>query len=483
MSPTTWFSSATRTPAILLALVIFANNFSAAEWKEKVLYSFQGLPNDGAYPAGGVVFDQAGNLYGATTYGGANDCPGITQCGIVFQLQAPAQRGGAWSEHVLYVFKGVNSNDGDAPVGGVIFDQSGNLYGTTAYGGTGKCELFGGRVGCGTVYELVPPKQKGGAWTERVLHSFQSGKDGYFPWGNLTFDSGGNLYGATQYGGGYGSCNAPYYQFCGTVFKLSPPKTKDGKWTEQVLYAFKSGSDGANPNGGLVFDNKGRIYGTTYFGGNESGECNGGVGGTGCGTVFALDPPMRKGSTWTEKVIHRFDGLDGGSPAGGVVFGRNGDLYCTTLGGGGGNFPSGAVIQLESHSDRTWTEQMLHSFQDNSDGGEPRSTLVFDAEGDLYGTATGGGPVGGGTIFRLRPTGDSWSFTAPYDFTGAPDGSYPFGNLIFDEAGSLYGTTQYGGSGQTCGRNGCGTVFMVRPRAPGSRPRLNVHSHESVFGR
>src|SRR5580704_17794308 len=226
--------------AILGAVFVFAPPASA-EWKEKVLYSFQGLPNDGAYPAGGVVFDKAGNLYGATTDGGANNCPGIAQCGTVFQLQAPAQNGGAWTENLLYVFKGVNSNDGNTPVGGVIFDQAGNLYGTTAYGGTGNCMLFGGRVGCGTVYVLMPPKQKGGKWTEKILHSFQSGKDGYFPWGDLTVDSAGNLYGATEYGGGYGSCNAPYYQYCGTVFKLSPPKTKGGKWREQVLYAFRSG--------------------------------------------------------------------------------------------------------------------------------------------------------------------------------------------------------------------------------------------------
>src|SRR5579859_6263524 len=202
---------------LLFAIVLIFAVSASAEWKEKVLYSFQGLP-DGAYPAGGVVFDQAGNLYGATTDGGANDCPGIAQCGTVYQLQPPVQKGKPWTESVLYVFKGVNSNDGNTPAGGVILDQAGHLYGTTAYGGTGKCQLFGSRVGCGTVFELVPPKQKGGKWTEKILHSFQSGKDGYFPWGDLTFDSAGNLYGATQYGGGKGtSCDA-FYQFCGTVF-------------------------------------------------------------------------------------------------------------------------------------------------------------------------------------------------------------------------------------------------------------------------
>ena len=99
------------------------------------------------------------------------------------------------------------------------------------------------------MYEVSPPKAKGGAWTETVLHSFQGGKDGYLPVGNLTFDKAGNLYGATYYGGGYGSCNSPYYQYCGTIFQLSPPKTEGGKWKEKVLYSFKGVTDGANPNG------------------------------------------------------------------------------------------------------------------------------------------------------------------------------------------------------------------------------------------
>jgi hypothetical protein len=269
--------------ATLLCILTFASAASAA-WKEKVLYSFQGLP-DGATAAGGVVFDPTGNLYGATTDGGANNCPGITECGTVYKLKPPVQKGKPWTESILYVFKGVNSNDGSTPTGGLIFDPAGNLYGTTAYGGSGGCMLFGGRVGCGTVYELVPPKQKNGAWTEKVLYSFKSGKDGYFPQGDLIFDTNGNLYGATQYGGGFGSCNAPFYQYCGTVFKLSPPKTKGGKWSEKVLYAFKSGKDGANPNGGLALDSAGALYGTTLYGGNQGCKTSAGIG---CGTAFAL---------------------------------------------------------------------------------------------------------------------------------------------------------------------------------------------------
>src|SRR5579863_5957305 len=188
-----------------LFVVILALGASAsAEWKEKVLYSFQGIP-DGAYPAGGVVFDKAGNLYGATGWGGAKDCISILQCGTVYQLTPPAKQGDPWKEKVLHIFRFVGKqNDGDGPQGGVTLDSSGNLYGTTAYGGTGNCQLFGSRVGCGTVYEMTPPKTKDSKWTEKVLYSFQSGTDGYFPWGDLTWDKQGNLYGATQYGGGYG---------------------------------------------------------------------------------------------------------------------------------------------------------------------------------------------------------------------------------------------------------------------------------------
>jgi hypothetical protein len=468
MNQTKFFDAASL-PLMRFALVLALAIGASAEWKEKVLYSFQGIP-DGAYPAGAVVFDSAGNLYGATTYGGANDCPGITQCGVVFQLQPPMHKGGAWTEHVLYVFKGVNSNDGDAPVGGVIFDQSGNLYGTTAYGGTGKCQLFGGRVGCGTVYKLVPPKQKNGAWTEQVVYSFQSGKDGYFPWGNLTFDSAGNLYGATQYGGGYGSCNAPYYQYCGTVFKLTAPKIKNGKWKEQVLYSFKGVGagkqfgDGANPNGGLVLDPKGAIYGTTYFGGNNvQGQCEGGVGGTGCGTVFKLTPPRRKGGQWTQTLLHRFDGQDGANSAAGVVFDRNGNLYGTTTYGPPHGY--GLVFELKKPSGKThsWRETVLHLFTDGFDGGYPAAGLVFDSRGNLYGTTTSSSAQG--NVFRIRRPirGGQWDFTVLYTFTGNPDGAQPSAPLVLDPARNIYSTTIDGGAGTGCGYGHCGTVFEVSP--------------------
>jgi hypothetical protein len=435
-------------------LLTFASPLSA-EWKEKVLYSFQGLP-DGAYPAGGVAFDKAGNLYGATTYGGANNCPGVGECGTVYQLQPPLQRGKPWREKTLYIFKGANHNDGSSPSGGVLMDQAGNLYGTNAYGGVGKCQLFGSRTGCGTIYQLIPPKQKNGVWKEKVLYSFQGGKDGQFPWGDLTFDSAGNIYGATQYGGGFGSCNDPFYKNCGTVFKLSPPKTKGGKWTEKVMHAFKNGTDGANPNGGLVLDIRGAIYGTTYYGANPG--CN-----STCGTVFKLTPT--KSGTWNEQQLLRFksDASMGGNPAAGLIFGTNGDLYGTTSWGGHDPINDvGTVFKLHRRKGGAWQEALLHSFKDGSpDGQRLLAGIVFDANGNLYGTASGGGTYFGGTAFELK-SGSKGNFKVLDSFAGPPDGEYPASNLIFDTAGNMYGTTQIGGTGYQC-QGHCGTIFQLQP--------------------
>src|SRR5579863_5405275 len=448
---------------LLLFLILMLASTASAEWKEKVLYSFQGLP-DGSVPAGGVVFDTHGNLYGATTEGGANSCPGIAQCGTVYQLTPPATKGDAWTETVLYTFLGKNHNDGNTPAGGVMIDAAGNLYGTTAYGGAGSCILLGTNVGCGTVYELSPPTQKGGAWTETVIYNFKGDTDGQLPVGDLVFDKQGNLYGATQYGGGYGSCNPSFYRHCGTVFKLNPPKTKGGQWTEKVLHGFKGGMDGANPNGGLVFDGTGAIYGTTSAGGNTN--CTG-AGFVGCGTVFELASAIAKGGAYGEKILRRFLNypIDGARPLAGLTFDGNGCLYGTTADGGA--YEEGTAFKLAPprRADNPWIETLLHQFTSGADGSLPSAALVFSFDGTIYGTASGGGRVGGGTVFQFRhPSQDGWIFGPLYTFLGAPDGSYPASSLIFDKAGNLYGTTQQSGNmGQNCGHDGCGTVFELSP--------------------
>ena len=434
-------------------LVLTAN--ASAEWKEKVLYSFQG-GSDGYQPAGGVVFDKEGNLYGATSYN--NSCENLLDCGAVYELSL---RQGAWVETTLHDFQGYSHQDGGTPVGGVILDASGNVYGTTAYGGTGSCVLLGTTVGCGTVYELSPPTQKGGEWTYVLLYNFQGGKDGLFPWGNLVFDKNGNLYGATQFGGGKGTtCNQYFDGNCGTVFMLGPPKKKSGKWTEKILHSFAGGTDGATPDGGLVLDSKGAIYGTTFGGGKESGECGAG----GCGTAFELKPPTTKGGVWPERVLYRFHGQDGANPAAGIAFGRNGHLYGTVSAGAtGGN---GAVFDLSAPTGNgvPWKETVLYRFRDQNDDSSPAAPLLFDTRGNLYGTASYGGPTGG-EVFMMKPPagkGGAWKLSVLHGFTGPPDdGLRPVAGLIFGTGATLYGTTQGGGSGSCQG--GCGTVFEVVP--------------------
>jgi uncharacterized repeat protein (TIGR03803 family) len=450
------------------ALFLVLPSTASAEWKEKVLYSFQGGTNDGSVPTGGVVFDPQGNLYGATTDGGPATCKPIGgACGTVFQLSPPPQVGGSWTETLIYQFQGKGSNDASVPNGGLIRDAAGNLYGVTAYGGTGDCILLGVPAGCGTVYELSPPKEKGGAWTETILYSFPTAQQGYVPNGDLVFDGAGNLYGATIFGGGRGtSCDMFYGGQCGAVFELSPPKTKGGKWREKVLHAFagieagKQFGDGASPNGGITLDSKGAVYGTTYIGGYNCPHHS----GPGCGTAFKLTPPTKQGGAWTEMVLYRFKNTpDGATPASGMTFDASGKLYGTTAQSGGGNSGSGTVFRLTPHSKGKWVEEILYSFQDRNDGSEPRGGVVFDSKGNLYGTATGGGTVGNGTFFRLRPVGKSWAFTALYEFAVQPDGAYPSASLVFDGAGNVYGITEYGGSGQACGNYRCGTVFIAKP--------------------
>jgi hypothetical protein len=462
-----------RVVSRLLALFAVALTVAvpaSASWKEKVVYSFQG-GTDGSLPAGSVIFDKVGNLYGATIEGGSTACP-PGWCGTIYQLSPPTQKGGQWTETVLYVFKGHDQNDGSSPSGGLIADNAGNFYGVTGYGGSGPCVLFGTATGCGTVFELSPPAQKGGAWTETVLYNFRGGKDGDLPTGPLVFDSAGDLYGATEFGGGKGTtCDVFYGGNCGTVFKLSPPKTKGGKWTEKVLHRFagisqgKQYGDGAVPNAGLVVDTTGAVYGTTSYGGNQ--QCKG-DGYLGCGTVFKLALSLGNSASWAEAILHRFVGYpnDGQLPSSGLIFDSGGTLYGTTA--GGGDQAEGTIFVLKQPKERggPWRETLLHQFTAGSDGAVPIAPLTLSAVGALYGAASIGGVVGGGTLFQLTlsPKRHTWRFDAVYTFRGSPDGSYPASRLTLGPSRSYYGTTQQSGNaGQNCGRLGCGTVFEVSP--------------------
>ncbi len=290
-------------------------------WTESVLYSFQGGTADGAYPQyQGVVFDHAGNIYGVTPLGGLDysedkHC-GTNGCGVIYELSPPATAGNPWTETILHYFNGGQGSEG---AGTPIFDVKGNLYGEA---------IGGGESGGGLVYRLTPPPAGETAWTFKVLYAFAGGasNDARYPQGSLTLHGGGVLYG-TALGGQYG---------LGTVFQLTPPGTTGGAWTENVLYNFSSGSDGAYPLAEtLIFDKAGNIYGTTANGGGDgSSQCTYG----GCGTVFELTPPAAGGADWTETILHSFPTVvkDAASPISGVIFGKNGNLYGVTPSGGSG---------------------------------------------------------------------------------------------------------------------------------------------------
>ncbi len=427
--------------------VLALTSTASAGWKEKVLYSFQG-GSDGSTPAGGVVFDKAGNLYGATTDGGADNCSPMAACGTVYQLAPPAKEGEPWTETVLRVFKGKASNDGEFPAGRRHRRCLGQYLWHDGLRRSWRLRVVGYQRRVRNGLRVLPAAKKGWGMDVRNSVQFKGGNDGYNPYGDLVFDNAGNIYGSTDFGGGKGTtCDPGYYQYCGTVFKLSPPKSKGGKWTEQVLHSFAAGTDGANPNGGLVLDSAGDIFGTTVFGGSA------GCQGPGCGTAFELKKPTKTGGKWTEKILHVFTGGDdGASPDGGLVLDAKGTLYGT--GGAGGTQDSGVVFQLTQVNGR-WAETVLHSFQGTKNESDPQG-LVADSLGNLYCST--------GSIVQLKPPkqkGGNWRMNVLYTFNGAPDGRNPL-ELIFGSGGALYGTTLYGGTGQSC-EAGCGTVFEAKP--------------------
>jgi uncharacterized repeat protein (TIGR03803 family) len=351
------------------------------------------------------------------------------ECGTVFQLSPMAN--GKWNRTVLHRFTG---KDGANPFAGLIFDAAGNLYGTTWLGGraASPCDSY-----CGVVFELSPGAK--GEWTETILHEFND-KDGAAPYAGLIFDAAGNLYGTTLAGGNDGM---------GTVFKLS--SGPNGKWTETVLHSF-NGKDGANPYAGVTFDTSGNLYGTTVS------------ITTGASTVFRLSPGTN--GKWTHTVLHTFNGKDGGQAYAGVSVDGQGNLYGATATGGA--YGWGVIFRLALRANGGWAETILHSFS-GKDGMEPYAALIFDATGNLYGTTSQGGDsksCGCGTVFKLSPdANDKWTETVLHSFNG-DDGGDPFlGSVIFGPAANLYGVTNTGGNlaCQVLGSNGCGVVFEVRP--------------------
>jgi uncharacterized repeat protein (TIGR03803 family) len=330
---------------------------------ETVLYSFVGS-DEGFTPVGGLTRDAAGNLYGTTYYGGTGYCSDDSfddGCGTVFKLDTAGQ------ETVLHSFG--NSPDGANPYAALIRDGSGNLYGTTMYGGT---------YGLGTVFKVTPSGQ------ETVLYSFKGGSDGGVPYAGLVRDKRGNLYGTAVLGGTYS---------LGTVFKLDPA----GK--ETTLHSFKGVPDGQSPVGSLILDSEGNLYGTTNNGGT-GGPCS--QPNDGCGTVFEVM------STGKERVLYSFKGVskhDGSSPEAKLVRDAAGNIYGTTVGGGATCGPGGCgtVFMLNNAGKET----IFHNFTNGDDGGYPIGGPVLDAKGNLYGTTSSGGSTecegGCGVVFKITP--------------------------------------------------------------------------------
>lgn len=414
---TSTFSSTIRNAATLvIGLVLFLAAAHAQQFN--VLHTFSG-GTDGAYPSDGVTIDTVGNLYG-TNYGGA------AGYGTVYSLK---HSGSSWVFFPLYAFSG--GSDGANPWTRVNFGPDGTLYGSTFAGGTPGCS-FQGRNGCGVIFNLTPPPHAVCTnslcpWNETVLHSFSGGSDGWLPEGDLLFQN-GNIIGTTQDGGIYNTCNG--FTGCGVVFELTP---SGGGWEESVLWNFGNGTDGIIPLSGVVPDRSGNLYGAALAGGTY-----------GYGGVYQLTPSL------TESVIYSFQGLaDGYYGGGGVILDPAGNVYGTTLEGGAGG---GTAYELTSG---TWAYNLVYGFPGSANGAYDKFTM--DQAGNLYGATSNNGAYGYGAVFELTPIGGgNWTYTSLHDFTDGSDGAYPNASLVFDADGNIYGTADGGGTGY-------GTVFEITP--------------------
>lgn len=412
------------TVSALLLIALMGATYASGQTLT-TLYSFA-ASGDGVDPQAGVVFDQAGNLFGTAAVGGISGANGI-----VYELSPPAQPGNPWTETIPTQFRG--SPDGKIPECRLNVTPTGRLFGTT---------LQGGANNLGAAFEMLPPPAPGGRWKEQVIYSFgSSATDGVNP--NQGMLAGNRvLYGVTFSGGTSGR---------GTVFQLAPQPDPKSAWTETILYSFAASGDAAFPSSELVMDKSGNLYGTTTLGGAND-----------LGAVYEVSPPATAGNPWTEQVIFSFNGTNGTLPAGRLLLDASGNLYGTTDGGGASG--EGTVFQLAPPvtPGDPWTETVLYSFSGGVDGSNPAAGVVMDKKGRLLGSAQHGGtgnPKVGGVVFELDPpaqSGGPWTETVLHSFSGT-DGFLPTSLLTLRKDG-IYGTTAQGGL------FGTGTVFVLTPR-------------------
>jgi uncharacterized repeat protein (TIGR03803 family) len=416
---------------LLLALAVMLTVTAQAQTLT-TLYSFAG-EEDGGTPNGGLVLDRAGNLSGTVPWGGIRNCYyGAPGCGLVFKL---SHEGWGWIFNPLYQFEG--GSDGWGPGAPLSVGPDGIVYGTTAGGGNNGCTSGNG---CGTVFKLQPPPTACRAvycpWTKTGLYDFTGGLDGAYPYGSLTFDQHGNVYGTTN--------SSQNYDYDGSVYELSP---SNGSWLATVLYTFTYSYQVGGPFGGVVFDKQGNLWGTSDAGGNQNCLIS---NDSPCGVLFELTPSA---SGWNYSAVYQFDRSIGGFPTGTLVLDENGNLYGTLAANG----PNGNGGVYE-YSPFAGLLTVLYSFTGEGQYAYgPHGGVVMDGSGKLYGVDPKSGVDGLGFVFRLTPSNGSWVLTDLHDFTGQDDGATPSGPLTLDATGNLYGTTQAGGAFNA------GAVFKIAP--------------------
>ena len=347
---------------------VFKLSHTDAGWTNTILYAFKQPPSDGVIPAARVIFGPDGALYGTTYEGGAYFT------GTVFRLAPPSHpctgTSCPWTE-TIYNFP-ADYTSGYGSDAEVAFDRNGNLFGTTYLGGAGSCDQI--PEGCGVVFEIAAPVLQ---WQQSVVYDFTQ-QTGFNPNSGVLINDDGTIYGAAAGGGTVDR---------GVVYKLS---SSGGSWTQSVLYSFTGQSDGSRPDGGLIQDAQGNLYGTTALDGSGGG-----------GTVFELSP---SGGGWTFNLLYSFTGTLG--PIAALSMDADGNLYGTTERDGAYGF--GNVFKL-TKSNGSWTYTSLYDFTGGTDGANPETNVLVDSAGNLYGTATYMGPPsrlcpdGCGVVWEITP--------------------------------------------------------------------------------